>query len=606
MLVSQHKDESNDKKTFQIFKVLLKLFVLLWEVSSLHLVILIILKVLQIFIPILQMFLVTRLIDRITSFLIPGASSELFDTIIHIVLLQIGLLILNSILKSIERIVMFQLKAKTKFYIQNEVGKKTTQISYENFENPQLYDEIYKASTGDRSLDLVDASVQIVQDIFTLISYLIVIGTLLDWRLAGIICVLFVISLIANMKLGHLKFTQIMNQTPLNRKMNYFFSLLTGKDAAKEIRTFDLSNYLMNKWKKVYWSSYSDQQKLEIKATLILSILDVFIIVTVNLIILYLAQISYIKQYSIGLFVAVNQAITTSQSSISILSMQISRIYNNALYAKELFSFLEKKNEITGNHTEKIFPERIEKGIYVKNLYFSYSTGKYSLENVSFEIKKGQKIAIVGHNGAGKSTLAKCLLGLYNPSQGEIYYDDLEIRDIERQSFTKRVTSVFQDFVRYQLTLRENIGFGNVEKMDDEALLNNSINKAGLEKKIFKKGFDTQLGTIFNGGVDLSIGQWQKISLSRAFISEAEIIILDEPTAALDPITEVEVFDKFLELSGDKTAIFITHRLGSCKSADNILVLDNGKLIEQGTHEELVKMNGEYAEMFKMQSEWYL
>jgi ATP-binding cassette subfamily B protein len=229
----------------------------------------------------------------------------------------------------------------------------------------------------------------------------------------------------------------------------------------------------------------------------------------------------------------------------------------------------------------------------------------YILKDLSFCIKKGQKIAIVGENGAGKSTLAKCLLGLYKPTSGKITVDNVEIQDIDEKSFRQNVSSLFQDYVKYQLSLRENIGFGQIDKIYDDTVLEEALTKSNMSLDSFSKGLNTQLGTIFNDGVDVSIGQWQKICLSRAFLSNAEFIILDEPTSALDPMTEVEYFDKFSNISSDKTTIFITHRLGVCKFADHILVLKDGELVEQGCHNELINNDGLYSRMYSSQASWY-
>jgi ATP-binding cassette subfamily B protein len=255
-----------------------------------------------------------------------------------------------------------------------------------------------------------------------------------------------------------------------------------------------------------------------------------------------------------------------------------------------------------------LFPSPLACGIQVERLSYAYpSRQDYVLQDISFHVKTGQTVAIVGENGAGKTTLVKCLLGLYRSYDGEIRYDGLEVRRISPESMYQHMSAIFQDFGRYQMTAKENIGFGRVERMDNLGDLQAAAVASGVEEVIRRlaDGYDTELGPMFEGGQELSYGQWQKMALVRALFRDGDLIVLDEPTASMYPIAEAEVFEQFSQLAAGRTAILISHRLGSCKHADHILVLEAGRLIEQGTHDELIHLHGKYATMFMTQAKWY-
>lgn len=289
------------------------------------------------------------------------------------------------------------------------------------------------------------------------------------------------------------------------------------------------------------------------------------------------------------------------------LGGSIESIYEQSLYLDSLYYFLQLD---LPKKTESLpFPIKGFEKIIVKELTFRYpSSENYVLRNVSFEIKKGQKVAIVGENGAGKSTLVNCLLGLYNPTEGGIYLDDLDIQNVDPKSYREKVSAILQDFMKYKLSLRENISFGNISELHNDQLITEVLDKVNMKYLLtqLKYGIDHKLSKEFINGDDVSGGQWQRIATARALIKNSEILILDEPTSNLDPYAEINLFKTFLELADDKTAIMITHRLGPAKFADKIIVLDNGYIIESGKHDELMSKKGRYYEMYSAQSSLYI
>ncbi|HHP1091135.1 ABC transporter ATP-binding protein [Bacillus thuringiensis] len=311
---------------------------------------------------------------------------------------------------------------------------------------------------------------------------------------------------------------------------------------------------------------------------------------------------------TVGDYVALMSAIITIQSTLGSIGMNVGKIFEINLYVKNLFEFLQLKNPLQNKEKTLSFPESDFSKIEVKNLSFNYpNQNQTTLKNINFTIKRGERIAIVGENGAGKTTLTNCLLGLYIPSNGGIYFDNININNIKISSLRKNISAVFQDFVKYHYTIRENVGFGNLEDLHNNEKIYSGLHQVNLDSLInkFPLGIDAILGKEFKNGQDLSGGQWQRIAIARAFLSEAEILILDEPTSAIDPKAELEIFNCFQNLAQGKTAFMISHRLGPARLADKILVLKEGILVEQGTHEDLMKLNGEYTRMYNAQANMY-
>ncbi|MDB5054272.1 MAG: putative transporter ATP-binding protein [Bacilli bacterium] len=601
------------RKTLQkislTFQMMFKMIGIMFRLSPLSFILLTVCEISLSFIPVVQIFVTFKLMNAVQLI----ASRGLPELIIgyRILLFQFGLLLMGIILELLNTHVSKNLRLHATLHFGNEISTKSSRLTLLNFEKHDFYDLLQRVSTGFemRGLLFFQSFLQIIQSTFTLIGFFVVLMRF-HWALAVGLLLLVVPSLFINIRETHFQFSQFVRQTPASRRANYFFSLLTNREWAKEVRIFSLSHYIVNQWKVYYKQNGIEQLALDRKMSILKLGINGFTLLIVTLVSGLLLNLAAIGKLSLSYFIALVQIITTVQGNLKVLASYLANIYEQALYTRDLFIFLESEEESEElEESDKLpFPANILSEITVRNAMFIYpNTGRTVLNNISFEVKAGEKIAIVGENGSGKSTLVKCLLGLYPLTEGIIEYNGVSLSNIDLKDMRKHVTAIFQDFVQYQLTLRENIGFGKIDYMDDNARLQSAAAISGVDQFInqLPQGYDTTLGYSFMGGQELSFGQWQKIAISRAFFSDSEVIVLDEPTASLDPMTEAVLFETIAQLTQGKTTFFISHRLGVCRAADRILVLKNGELIEQGNHDQLMQSNGEYARMFSIQAEWY-
>ncbi|MBD3919087.1 ABC transporter ATP-binding protein [Paenibacillus sp. PR3] len=599
---SQPEDRSKRASALLVI-TLLKMYRLLWTVSPFSLMGTVACRLLLAFQSVVQLYFVSLLVNAVTQVITAGHPLREAG---EIILYQLGITLAAAGIKSLDSIIMTSLKMKTKFYLDDRMAQQSSRLPLVYYDRPDYYDSFHRATASQSSMILVDGTFAVLQGIFTFTGYFLVIASF-HWLLAVGLFVFAAPSFIVNTLLGRRRFVLMIFQTPTARKTQYLFSLLVGREAAKEIRLFGLAPYLMERWRSLYGENAQKEVRLERQGILINGGVESFNGLLGGAFMLGLAWLGTQGRLTIGQYVALSQAFISAKDQLLSISSSLALIYQNMLFARELFAFLELPVEEESSAPLSL-QVRSVKGIEADNLAFRYPGQSVPvLRDISFHILPGQKIAIVGDNGAGKSTLVKCLLGLYTASEGAIRFDGIDIRALNPTELRKRITAVFQDYVRYQLTVRENIGFGSVERMTDDGGLELAAAKSGAHAFIedLKDGFDSSLGPMFDGGRELSQGQWQKIAISRAYFRQADVVVLDEPTASMDPLTEAAVYENFLRMADGKTTLLISHRLGICKAVDYILVMKNGRIVERGTHEELLGLGGEYERMYNVQSQWY-
>ncbi|MBV7334468.1 ABC transporter ATP-binding protein/permease [Chloroflexi bacterium TSY] len=405
--------------------------------------------------------------------------------------------------------------------------------------------------------------------------------------------------------------------TPARRMVVYLSDLLASREAVKEVRLFGLQQIFLERFRQYWQTFFAETQEMifgrERKSIfyLMLSALGAGVVWIFAIIQAVLGRIT------IGELTLAIQAVERVRSDLGGLFLRGGIFFENMLFVGNFFHLLDlESNAVEGALSRNVQrtgrahapSSSVSQGIEFRKVSFHYpGADRFVLQNVSFVIRPETNVALVGENGAGKTTLVKLLARFYDPTEGEILLDGKDLRDYPVEELQRKIGVIFQDFVRYHLTVQENIGFGQLEHVDNIERVTQAAAKGGAAPVIDKlsDGYATMLGKTFENSVDLSGGEWQKMALSRAFMRDAQILILDEPTAALDAKAEYDVYKRFAELTENKTTLFISHRFSTVRMAQHILVLENGRLIEEGTHEELMALDSQYAEMFNVQAERY-
>jgi ATP-binding cassette subfamily B protein len=460
---------------------------------------------------------------------------------------------------------------------------------------------------GDNVVVKLMTLVRYVLNVFGIAAGLIAISPVL----AGAAVLATVPSFLESARLSWQKRALALGQSRRQNMLQYLEGLLTSRTAAAEIRAYGLGEHLLGRWRALLRTLQEEQWDLSVRTRPVAIALYIASngLLGYALGILWALWLVAHGRLDVAAFATAAAALYTFRQHLEIALVHLSLTQGQSLELSDLFAFLDAPlTEQTGPSATRPFPSPLREGITVENLGFTYpGRDRPALRGVSFRLKPGEKVALVGPNGAGKSTLVRCLLGLYHPTEGQVLFDGVPQELIDPASLRAHVAAVFQEHARFRLTLREAIGFGRIQAMHDDAtvLAAAHCGGAGDVLRALPAGLATWLDRTQPGGVDLSGGEWQRIATARAFMREAELLILDEPTAALDPRAEAEVFHSFLTMAEGRTAVLISHRLGFARMADRILVLEDGRLVEEGTHPDLVARGGLYAQMWAAQRQWY-
>lgn len=492
------------------------------------------------------------------------------------------------------------------------LNDKASRIDPICYENPKFLDDINKAEKG--LFCSIQCATVIIMIITMYLPYFIYMGVYLYKLKAILVSALFIafIPVFINQLIKIKMFSKLEDESaPLRREYEYYEKCIMDREYFKETRLLGAFSYFKNIYNNSLKLLDKKIWKTEKKSILMELCMNIFTMIS-NVIILFLLVTALInREITVGAFGAVLASIKMIFNMLDeVISRHIGQITREIGTIKNFIRFLE----LPERDGEEICIEKIPR-IVVNNINFSYpGADKKALDNISLEILSGQTVAIVGENGSGKTTLVKLLTGLYLPNEGEVLIEGHNTKDILLKSLYNSMSGVFQKFQRYKMTLHDNISISeikgtvhsNIPNYDESYRIKEALEKADLEveEDKFPNGYETMLSREFDG-VDLSGGQWQRIAIARGFYKTHNMIVLDEPTAAIDPVEETKIYNKFKEISMNKTSILVTHRLGSTKIADKIIVMDKGKLVEIGTHEELMNNHGKYADMYESQSKWY-
>ena len=494
---------------------------------------------------------------------------------------------------------------------------KAIRLELRHFEDPEFYDQLTRArrEASSRPLSVVTRTFQMLQSTIALLGY----GALL-LRFGGLAVAALLIAAVpatlAEMRFAGKAFSLRNWRSPEVRKLMYLENVLASEEHAKEVKLFDLGPHFLARYRALGELFTREDQKLTVRRGFWAYLLSLLATVTFYGCYALMAGAAALGKLTLGDMTLGMVAFRQGQQAFQALLGGFGGMYEDNLYMSNLFAYLDAdppgEPRTPSNAVDRTESRSLpgEKGIHFEDVGFRYpGRTEWALRHVEVFIPAGQSLAIVGQNGAGKTTFIKLLTRLYAPTEGRIWLDGTPLEDWEEEVLRRRVAVVFQDFARYQLTARENVGLGSVGALEDDARIHRAIDRggAGAVVETLDAGLETPLGRRFGGGVELSGGQWQKIALARAFMrEEADILVLDEPTAALDAEAEHAVFERFQELTRGRTSLLISHRFPTVRRADRILVIERGAVVEEGTHQDLVSKDGRYAQLFALQARGYL
>lgn len=497
--------------------------------------------------------------------------------------------------------------------------ERATRLELRHFEDPEFYDQLSRArrEASSRPVSLVTESFALVQNVLTLAGYAALLIRFSAWVVLALM-VATVPATIAEMRYSKTAFRLRNWRSPESRRLMYLEYVLANDEHAKEVKLFGLGPLFLGRYKELAEQFYREDSRLAVRRAVVTHFLSLLATAAFYGSYAAMALMAAVGRLTLGAMTMYVLAFRSGQQAFQSILSGIGSIYEHNLYMSNLFSFLDAvpgegvivsvpKTELVHDVSNA---EPAERGIRLENVSFKYpGQEKWILRNVDLFIPRGQSVALVGQNGAGKTTLVKLVTRLYEPTEGRVLLDGKDVREWDRDELLARFGVVFQDFSQYQLKFRENVGVGSVKHLEDEPRIARAAERGGADAVVsgLAAGLEAPLGRWFQDGVELSGGQWQKIALARGFMREqADILVLDEPTAALDAEAEHAVFERFRRLAEGRTTIIISHRFPTVRMADRILVLENAKIAEDGTHAALLAEPKTYARLYKMQAEGYV
>lgn len=584
---------------------------LVWQAYPVACLGILLLTILQGLIPLANAWVTKVLLDWLTQLLVGGRVTK--EQLIWLLLAQAVLMVATAMLPDLSRYLNAELGRRLTVLIQSTVYKKINRFQgIAHFENPKIYDTIQLAQQGaeQSSSQTLEILTGFIQSLVTLLSF---IGVLFSFNLflANLVLLAAFPQLLVQLKLGQQRFGLAFELSPSERRKYYYSFLLANVQAAKEVRLFGLGQYFLHKllslYKRVHQAERKQQQR-ELRWELGLSILS-SVVASIAFIIVVFAAFG--RQVTLGDITLYVSAVSSVQAALSQFIFAIAGLSESVLFHSYFQDLLALPPALPISLVTKSVP-KLSSGLELRHVSFRYSDRQpWILRDVNLKIPVGSCLALVGLNGAGKTTLVKLLTRLYDPSDGQILWDGIDIREFDPAEFRQRIGTIFQDFMRYDLTVRENIGLGNLAKIDDRKWIQQAARQANIHDEIMRltQDYETELSRMFaeeGQGIDLSGGQWQRVATARMFAREADLLILDEPTAALDAQAEYELYSHFTDLMSKRTSVLISHRFSTVRMADAIAVLSDGRIIEYGTHDALIGKKGTYAKLYEMQAEFYL
>ena len=589
----------------------------IWRTSPLLTASSLLLRLARALLPIATLYVGKLIVDEVVRLVGLGAGALDFaamwdagtlDHLLALLAMEFALAVASDVLGRIVGMVDSLLSELYSNATSVRLMEHAATLDLEDFEDADLQDKLDRArrQVSGRS-SLMSQLLGQAQDIVTIISFAIGLLVYAPWLIV-LLLVALVPAFVGEMHFNARSYAVNFRATPERRELDYVRQTGASASSAKEIKSFGLNAFLVERYRTLAWSIYLANRRIALGRAGWGGLFTTIGTLGYYAAYAYIAWRTVHGEFSIGDLTFLSASFRRLRNLLEGLLTSFSTVAGQALYLDDLFSFFDIKPEIHSPATPRPFPYPIRDGFVFEDVGFRYpGAERWAVRNLSFTLQAGEVLALVGENGAGKTTLVKLLSRLYDPDEGRILLDGHPLAEYDLDELRANTGVIFQDFVRYFMSASDNIAVGRIEARDDHARIADAARRAVADEVIERlpAGYDQMLGKLFKEGVDLSGGEWQKIAIARAYMRDAQLLILDEPTAALDARSEFEVFQRFKELSEGKSAVLISHRFSSVRMADRILVLDQGIIEASGTHEELMAQGGRYAELFELQAAGY-
>jgi ATP-binding cassette, subfamily B, bacterial len=589
---------------------------MVWETEPRYVVGILVLRVARALIPLAVLWVGKLIVDEVVRAIgVAGAGAPApWLQLAELLALELGIALVGEGLSRLSALLESLLGDLFANRTSVELMRHAATLDLEQFEDAEIYDRLERArrQTVNR-IGLFTLLLATLQDLITLVTLSVALAVYVPWLLVLLI-VAVLPSLLGETHFASLGYSLLYSWTPERRQLDYLRYIAASDVSAKELKLFGLSDFLVGRYDRLSREFYEANKALSVRRSLVSSLLAAVGTLgyyAAYAVIIYLTVVGHRSPggvFTIGVLTFLAGSFRQSRDLIQRVLLSLSQIFEQSLYLDDLFSFLALEARIRPTAGARPVPHPIRQGFTFESVGFRYPGAEHwAVRGLDFTLAPGERLALVGENGAGKTTLVKLLARLYDPTEGRILLDGIDLREYDLESLRRNVGVIFQDFVRYDFLLRENIAVGNIGRLEDEPRIQSAAARSLADTVAARLPgrYGQMLGRRFEGGVDLSGGEWQKVALARAYMREAQLLILDEPTAALDARAEYEVFLRFSELTQGRMAVLISHRFSTVRMADRILVLRGGELVEQGTHEELLALGGLYSELFQLQAAGY-
>jgi ATP-binding cassette, subfamily B, bacterial len=555
-------------------------------------------------IPVGMLWVSKLIIDSVVALISSGRGQSLWG----LVALEFGLAIASDVLGRGIALADSLLGDRFTNQISVKLMQHASRLDLAAFEDPVFYDKLERArrqTTG--RIGLVSSLLGICQDLVTLVSLSSALILFSPW-LFLLLPAAVLPSFLGETHFANLAYSMLYSWTPQRRELDYLRLLGASNQSAKEVKIFGLGDYLAERYRRISDRFYDENKTLAFRRAGVGALLNLLGTGGYYGAYVFILARTIAGAISVGSLTFLAGSFSRSRNLIESILSGFTSISEQALFLNDLFEFFEMEPGIQSAPGALPAPRPIRQGFEFRHVAFAYpGSARYIVKDINLRLEPHEKIALIGENGAGKTTLVKLLARLYDPISGQILLDGVDLREYSVEDLRKEIGVIFQDYMRYEMLVKENIGFGKIEHLDRDPVIREAAEKslaAGVIARL-PEGFDQMIGRRFEGGVDLSGGEWQKMALARAYMRDAQLLILDEPTATLDARAEYEVFLRFADLTKDRMSVLISHRFSTVRMANRILVLENGEIREQGTHSQLVALGGRYAELFELQAAGY-